>query len=347
MTSREDPYVLPNGTLRNALGLTDAAKLTGAEADLVSIRDWILRSALPRPPYTFDTLKAIHRTLFQDVYAWAGEPRVVPLGRRELDAPDGPVQMFSPPEEIAPRVGAAFRRLADKRYLSGASPAVFADGAADFLVEINGVHPFRDGNGRTQRVMLEAIARNAGHHLAFDIVTRERMASVSIAGHKGDKSGVRRMIDEILDARQIGAMRRALDFLHNRTAAAWNELYIATTSGGRSYHGTLVGRSGDDFMLRTSEGGTARLYVGDARDLPPWAVTGDAIRLEARRFTPTQTALDLTPSRPPNAPEFEHAPSSIKLQGSDCRARTAEPWSGNRSDRSRCPSALGDAPASG
>ena len=62
MASREDPYILPNGTLRNALGLTDASKLTGAEADLVSVRDWILRSSLPRPPYTFDTLKAIHRT---------------------------------------------------------------------------------------------------------------------------------------------------------------------------------------------------------------------------------------------------------------------------------------------
>jgi hypothetical protein len=107
------------------------------------------------------------------------------------------------------------------------------------------------------------------------------------------------MIEEILDAGQVGAMRRALDHLHDRTSVPWNDVYIATTSGGRSYNGRLVARSGDDFILRAAEGTSPRLYVGDMRDLPSWAVTGDRIRLEAKRFTATQSVLDLTPSRRP------------------------------------------------
>jgi cell filamentation protein, protein adenylyltransferase len=310
MASPDDPYVLPNGTLRNTLGLTDAGKLMSAEVDLAGVREWILRASLPRPPFTFDTLKTIHRTLFQDIYSWAGEPRTVPLSKREFDRPDSPALTFAPPEEIAARSEAVFRRLAERNFFANASRSSFAESAADFLSDINAAHPFREGNGRAQRVMLEAIAQHAGHHLAFDVVTRERMAAVSAAGQKGDRSGVRRMIEKILDPGQVGAMRRALDYLHDRTSVPWNDVYIAATSGGRSYNGTLVARSGDDFMLRTAEGTSPRLHVGDMRELPTWAVIGDRIRFEANRFTATQSVLDLTPSRQPSSAPIGGASSS-------------------------------------
>lgn len=327
MASPDDPYTQPNGTLRNALGLTDASKLLSAEADLVGMREWILRASLPRPPFTFDTLKTIHRTMFQDVYTWAGEPRSVPLSKREFDRPDSPVLTFTPPSEIGARSEGAFRKLADRGFLSGVSRSSFAEGLANFLVEINAIHPFREGNGRAQRVLLETIAQHADQHLAFDVVTRERMTTVSVAGHKGDRSGARRMIEEILDAGQVGAMRRALDYLHNKTSVPWNDVYIATTSGGRSYHGTLVARSGDDFLLRAAEGTSPRLYVGDTRDLPSWAVTGDTMGFEAKRFTITQAALDFTPFRPPSSTRTDQASPSRQREerGQDRQPRGPSP----------------------
>jgi cell filamentation protein len=184
MASPDDRYVLPNGTPRNALGLTDATKLMSAEAGLVGVREWTLRASLPRPPFTFDTLTAIHRPLFQDVYFWAGEPRTVPLSKREFNRPESPVLTFASPEEIAARSEAVFRRLGERDFFASTSRSSFAENAADFLVDINAIHPFREENGRAQRVMLEAIAQHAGHHLAFDVGTRERIAAVSVAGRR-------------------------------------------------------------------------------------------------------------------------------------------------------------------
>ena len=57
------------------------------------------------------------------------------------------------------------------------------------------------------------MAANAGHTLAFDVITRERMIAVNVAAHEGDSSGVQRMFDEILDRRPVAAMREAIDSL--------------------------------------------------------------------------------------------------------------------------------------
>ena len=70
MSKADDPYLLPNGTLRNKLGFTDPKRLQEAEDEFVAGREKLLRDRLPTPPFTYATLKAIHRDLFQDVYHW-------------------------------------------------------------------------------------------------------------------------------------------------------------------------------------------------------------------------------------------------------------------------------------
>jgi hypothetical protein len=79
--------------------------------------------------------------------------------------------------------------------------------------------------------LLSALAANACHTPAFNIITRERMVAVSVASHEGNASGVRRRFDEILDPRQVDAMRKAMHFLSDSTAP-WNDLYISTTLAG-------------------------------------------------------------------------------------------------------------------
>lgn len=284
MPSPEDPCLLPNGTLRNKLGITHQAKLTAAEADLAAARERHLRHRLPEPPFTFETLRAIHHELFQDVYPWAGEPRTTALAKREFDHPGSPAQSFVEPRMIAPLAEAVFKRLAAQDFLRGTSRPAFAAGATEVFTELNRVHFAREGNGRSHRLLLSAIARNAGHALAFDVVTRERMVATSVAAHKGDSSGVRRMFDEILDTHQVEAMRKALGFLKASGTVAWNDLYVATTRAGQDYDGTLVGRAGSDFMLRVDTPGSPSLLVGDARDLPSTAANGSRVGLRASQF---------------------------------------------------------------
>ena len=144
----------------------------------------------------------------------------------------------------------------------------------------------REGNGRTNRLLLSAMAANAGHTLAFDVITRERMIAVNVAARlRGDPSGVRRMFDEIIDPRQVAAMRKAIDFLGDSTVP-WNDLYISTTRAGQDYEGILVGRAGADFMLRVRHGDDTHLVVGDASDLAADVDSGSSVRFRALHFGP-------------------------------------------------------------
>lgn len=307
MGSADDPYLLPNGTLRNKLGITDPSRLSQAEADRVAVRELALRGRLPKPPFNFSTLQAIHRELFQDLYDWAGQPRTTVLAKREYDHPASPVQGFAAPGAIATEAGQTFQRLADRNFLARTSRAAFAQGATEALAGLNRVHPFREGNGRTQRLLIAALAQYAGHEVAFDFITRERMIAVSVAAHKGDPSGIRRMFDETLDPRQVEAMRTALGFL-DRSGFAWNDQYIATTRAGQDYAGVVVGRAGSDFILREDPGpGGARILIGDTGDLPSSAKARDRINIRASQFPvsddppvprPKGQASPLTPAKP-------------------------------------------------
>jgi cell filamentation protein len=74
-----DPYSLPNGTLRNRLGIDDAKALEAAEADITGARLVALRQLHLPGSYDLDHLRAFHRYIFGDVYEWAGELRRVDI----------------------------------------------------------------------------------------------------------------------------------------------------------------------------------------------------------------------------------------------------------------------------
>jgi cell filamentation protein len=91
-------------------------------------------------------------------------------------------------------------KLAEENHLRELPRKEFADRAADVMVDLNRVHPFREGNGRTQRVFMEALAQEAGHGLGFWVVSRERMIQACMAGNEaGDPSMMRRLFREISD----------------------------------------------------------------------------------------------------------------------------------------------------
>lgn len=144
----EDPYAY-RGTqvLRNKAGIHDAARLEAFELEMSTVR------ALE--PFPVGRLSAahycrIHRHLFQDVYAWAGRYRTVRTGKGG--------NWFCYPEYIASEMRRLFAALRQRHHLKRLPPADFAVGAAWFLGELNAIHPFREGNGRTQLSFLHLLA---------------------------------------------------------------------------------------------------------------------------------------------------------------------------------------------
>jgi len=276
MSNDSDPYLYPGtDVLRNVAGLRRADQLVAFEIFKTARRSYELLTNPVSGGFNTAHLKAIHQYLFQDVYSWAGEFRTTVLGKAEqLRRP--PV-WFTPPHLLEHEAERIFESLSRTGLLRGLPRVQFAHQAARLLAEINKLHPFREGNGRTQRIFLNAVAQQAGHQLHFDVVSRERMVQASIKANVGNLSMVTRMFEEITSVERIQPLRRAIAFL-SREKFNWNETYIATATSGQSYAGKLVGRDGEAFMMRSDDN---RILVGHVADIDPGAGTGDRIIFRA------------------------------------------------------------------
>lgn len=277
-------YTLDDGiTVKNKLGATNHAELETAEADYVSNR--LLEIELGHGPFgRFDAahLKAIHRHLFQDVYEWAGHTRDEKVALSDGTVATEPMlrKVDGKPFMAGPLIADALEHVAaavrTSNYLRGLPRGEFAARATDIMLAINGAHPFREGNGRTQRAFVRELANQADHDLDFSVVTRERMIRASIVGNEqNDSSMMRRMFNEISDPARVAALARAIEAL-DQHGFAWNDSYIATAEPGRTVEVVLAGVAGGHFMARTA----TEILIGQVSDLPePRPQSGDTFAL--------------------------------------------------------------------
>jgi cell filamentation protein len=242
-------YFIP-GTevLRNKLGATDARALEEAERKITALALPDLR-ANP-PPLTPEGHCEVHRRLFGEIYTWAGGFRDVVLQKEGT--------RFVEPQRIAAALAESYAQLRAEHNLAGTSRERFVDRAALYLAQWNLVHPFREGNGRTQRIMLQALGREAGHPLDFRSVSAERMiqASIEAADARAPKlEGLRAIIGEAADPARLAVfdkMRPVLDALRRNGHFDWNKADIAVARPGERLYGvaTLPREADGVFMLR-------------------------------------------------------------------------------------------------
>ena len=74
---------------------------------------------------------------------------------------------FTPAEQIESHAEQIFRRLEEHDFFKGLSHDEFVEEIVDFYCVTNSLHPFREGNDRTQRVFLAQLIRNAGYDISF------------------------------------------------------------------------------------------------------------------------------------------------------------------------------------
>jgi cell filamentation protein len=183
-----DPYCYKNSfVLKNRAGLRDAAALEAFELEMTA-----LRAEEPLPAGRFGPVhyRAVHRHLFQDVYRWAGRYRTVRTSK------DG--NPFCFPEHIRAQMDALFAALRDKGGLAPHDREHFIAMAADFLGELNAIHPFREGNGRAQLAFLHLLGLRAGHPFDFAQVQPETFLPAMIASYGGELKPLREELAALL-----------------------------------------------------------------------------------------------------------------------------------------------------
>jgi cell filamentation protein len=179
-----------SGVLRNLVGVSDEATLTLIETGATTGRLKELR-ANPIKIKGAETLMDIHHHLFQDVYEWAGKIRTVEISKG--GKPFFALEYFHRAFPFIDSLIAEYRRL-DKKD----TPAL-AHKLAEILDNINYLHPFREGNGRTQREFVRLLALEKGLTLdlnpADDVGVYDRYMSSTI---NGDTTSLASLIADII-----------------------------------------------------------------------------------------------------------------------------------------------------
>jgi cell filamentation protein len=185
-----DPYLDPRtGVLRNNLGITDPESLREAEAGLTLAAIQDLGTRFLPGAYDLVHLRAFHREIFADVYPWAGQIRTVTIARTDP---------FCLPQHIESYAAEVFSALAKEQHLRGLPRTRFVDRLTHYLAEVNAIHPFREGNGRTQRAFFHQLSRDAGWPIDWSNLDRDRNTSASVASLRGENKQLRALLNELV-----------------------------------------------------------------------------------------------------------------------------------------------------
>jgi cell filamentation protein len=187
-TGNSDPYLYPGANvLKNLRGLTDSALLARFEARRTHRRIAELIDTPLEGGFDLAHFKAIHRYIFQDVFEWAGEFRTVNISKGG--------HLFGVAAFLDPALGQTMDKLAAENHLVGLDATRFASRAAYFLGELNAAHPFREGNGKTQREYVRKLGLQAGHYIDWRATTIEAMTNASRLSHvSGDAAPFARLL---------------------------------------------------------------------------------------------------------------------------------------------------------
>ena len=169
-------YLQPNGTLRNLLGITNAATLQKIEYKISTQQQQALIQNQYRLPNgqqltgrKIEEMKLINAYLLDQIYDWAGHYREVDFNKTM----DGVVTFFHPVALFGNAELDIQRQLDDYAQLPDDREKI-AQALGRLVTEINMFHPFREGNGRTPRLFTAVLARQHGFEINY---TQEQQAA--------------------------------------------------------------------------------------------------------------------------------------------------------------------------
>lgn len=162
-----DPYLYDDvDVLKNLADIKDFELLRAAEADITGIAmTAIYNYKFDR--FNTDTLKEIHRTIFGQLFDWAGEFRTIQIIKYE-DVLGGDTVRYSYPKEIKKQLNDTMKEIPKlKRNGSNDREVVFR--LVRIISKIWQIHPFREGNTRTVIVFAVLLAKSLGFEVNHEL----------------------------------------------------------------------------------------------------------------------------------------------------------------------------------
>ncbi len=177
-------YCYPDtDVLENRLNIRDGGKLLAAEIQLVSIRLYQLYEQPIHGNFDLKHLCSIHQHIFQDIYEWAGLLRTVDIAKGN--------SLFCPAWNIYGYAGNIFDGFYKNCMNARDDTQKFVTTFAAYYADLNALHPFREGNGRSQREFARELCLECGYALDLRHTDHKEMIAASIASlERGDNAGL-------------------------------------------------------------------------------------------------------------------------------------------------------------
>lgn len=165
--------------LKNKLNIKDFNILEKRERRLTAARIYNLHIKPIKGKFDFKHLSKIHNYIFQDIYEWAGKIRNEEIFKGGEFAPSHIVG-----EALDTQI---FKPLKDEKYLKGLNAEKLSERLAYYMSELNYAHPFREGNGRTQREFIRSLAAKNGYEIDWNRLDPEKLLNATVEATRNMK----------------------------------------------------------------------------------------------------------------------------------------------------------------
>lgn len=158
--------------LVNKMNIKDPIALKNYETSVIGLKLMVLSKQGITGKFDVSHFVSIHKFLFEDIYPFAG------LFRTENIAKD--CFQFAEWEYIENELTRLLSELKSENFLANLTKEKFAERLAYYWAELNVLHPFREGNGRTTREFLRQLSLKNGYILNLHKISPQKLFNASI-----------------------------------------------------------------------------------------------------------------------------------------------------------------------
>lgn len=178
-TTVQSIYCYPDSdVLKNKLNIRDGGELKQAEEEFVAVKQLVLLQTPIKGRFTMTHLLRIHRFLFEDVYSFAGHLRREQISKGNTS--------FYPPDLIERELRRVFREIHELDMLHEKDPKAQIQNLSRVMAELNVIHPFREGNGRSIRELIRCMALEYGLSINWGNTDRNTLMDAAVASVDDD-----------------------------------------------------------------------------------------------------------------------------------------------------------------
>lgn len=188
LNSLSDSCYEGTSVLINKFDIRDEKQLEIIEQGITSAMIAKALIELPFENVDFEFYKSLHRYVFEDIYEWAGQTRNVNMSKKGTN--------FCSCDNIEETGKKIFDKLKQSNYLKDFDGTDFIDEFTDLYCILNYLHPYREGNGRIQRLFLSMLLKNMGKNIDFSIIDKDLFMIATIKSVSGDVFALRDIFKE-------------------------------------------------------------------------------------------------------------------------------------------------------